>query len=97
MPNNRSIYSLAGKVAKRTGLDRKIVYDTYMAYWRYIKDYVSKFNLWDGLDEEEFNKLQVNVNIPHIGKLYVTYPRYLNCRRRWKLIKEHRDAKDKES
>lgn len=96
MPSNRIISSLAGKVAKKTNLDRKVVYDTYMAYWLYIKGYVSQFNLWDNLTEEEFNKLQLNVNIPHIGKFYVTYPRYLNCKKRLKLIKEHKDVENKE-
>lgn len=97
MPNNRSILSLAGQVAERNSLDPKVVYDTYMAYWAYIKKYIGQLQLNRELTEEEFNQLQVSVNIPHIGKFYSTYPRYLNCRKRQKLIQENKDAENKES
>ena len=96
MPSNRNISTLAGKVAKANNLDPKVVYDTYMAYWLFIKRYIGGVELDQELTEDEFNKLQANVNIPHIGKFYSTYPRYLNCRKRLKRIKQNRDAEDKE-
>lgn len=96
MPSNRVISSLAGKIAKEHKLDPKVVYDTYMAYWLFIKRYIGGVELDADLTESEFNKLQLNVNIPHVGKFYSTYPRYLNCKKRLKSIKEYKDAENQE-
>lgn len=97
MPSNRIISSLAGKIAKEHNLDSEVVYDTYMSYWLFIKRYIGGLKLDENLTEDEFNNIQVNVNIPHIGKFYSTYPRYLNCKKRRELIKEHKNAENKES
>lgn len=63
-------------VAESTGLSRHIVDRTYRAYWKTVRDYMSSLPLKDDLTDEEFSALRPNVNIPSIGKLYVTLDRY---------------------
>lgn len=76
------------KVSNNNGIDKKVVEKAYKAYWRAVKKHISSLPLKEDLTEEEFSKLRPNVNIPSIGKLYVTYERYLNTKKQDKIIKE---------
>lgn len=79
--------------AQSTGLDRRIVDRTYRAYWRVIREYIESLPLKDELTDEEFQKLRPNVNIPSIGKLYVTQDRYRRMKRVFnEYIKKREDA-----
>jgi hypothetical protein len=46
------------------------------------------------LSDEEFMKLQPNVNIPSIGKLYITLDRYKRMKKSYKIIEEIKAKKD---
>lgn len=72
---------IISQVAVETGVDRRTVDRTYRAYWGAIRDYVSSLPLKDDLTDEEFARLRPNVNIPSIGKLYVTLERYRRMKR----------------
>lgn len=67
---------IVAKVSEELGIPKGIVNRTYRAYWKAVMDHISALPLKDGLTDEEFLKLQPNVNIPSIGKLYVTLDRY---------------------
>lgn len=67
---------ITSRVAEATGLSRHIVDRTYRAYWKAVREHISSLPLKENLTDEEFLKLQPNVNIPSIGKLYVTPERY---------------------
>lgn len=67
---------IIAKVAESTGLPKVLVERTYRAYWRSIREYIVSLPLKDDLSDEEFNKLKTSVNIPSIGKLYVSAERY---------------------
>ena len=67
---------IVSKVAESTGLSRTLVNKTYKAYWKAVREHITSLNLKDGLTEEEFEKIRPNVNIPSIGKLYVSLERY---------------------
>lgn len=73
------------KVAESTGLTKHLVDRTYRAYWKTVRSYITSLPLKDDLTDEEFMKLRPNVNIPSIGKLYVTLDRY---KRMMKIYKE---------
>lgn len=73
------------KVAESTGLTKHLVDRTYRAYWKTVRSYITSLPLKDDLTDEEFLKLRPNVNIPSIGKLYVTFDRY---KRMMKIYKE---------
>lgn len=63
-------------VSTQTGLPERLVDRTYRAYWRVIRSHIVSLPLKEDLTEEEFLKLQPNINIPSIGKLHVTLDRY---------------------
>lgn len=64
------------KVADSLGLSKDFVSKVYKNYWRAIRDHIKSLPLKENLTDEEFKSLQPNVNIPSIGKLYVTLDRY---------------------
>ena len=63
-------------VADSTGLNERLVEKTYRAFWRAVKEHIQALPLKEDLTDEEFMTLKPNVNIPSIGKLYVTPERY---------------------
>lgn len=73
-------------VANKLELPREVVKEAYESYWKYIRCTISELPLKDDLSEEEFNKLRVNFNIPSLGKLSCTYPRYKAIKDRYKYI-----------
>ena len=52
--------------------------------------------LKENLSEEEFAKLQPNVNIPSIGKLYVTQEKYRWLKDKFEKIKQYREDNNAE-
>ena len=59
---------------------------TYRAYWKAVKEHIEALPLKEDLTDEEFEKLQPNVNIPSIGKLYVTLKRYRGVKKHHEII-----------
>lgn len=63
-------------ISVKLNLPKGLVDKTYRAYWRAVREHIGSLPLKEELTDEEFLKLQPNVNIPSIGKLYVTLERY---------------------
>ena len=78
--------SIIRKAAMDAGLTITETRRIYAAYWRVIREHVEKLPLKEDLTDDEFAALQPNVNIPSLGKLYVTPDRY---RRVKNIYKEH--------
>lgn len=86
---------IISEVAKDLNLSKKIVDRAYRSYWRAVREHISSLPLKEDLTNEEFAKLQPNVNIPSIGKLYITVDKYRWIKDRFEQIKQYReDAKD---
>lgn len=81
------------EVSKELDIPEDIVTKIYKGYWKMIKDYIESLPLKDNLSEEEFMGLRPNINIPSLGKFYVTYDMYKNIKERYK---EYEDNKSKE-
>jgi hypothetical protein len=84
-------------VSDKIGLSKDMVDKVYKSYWRSVKEYISSLPLKEDLSDEEFLSLQPNVNIPSIGKLYVTLDRYKRLKQKMKILeslteKENKDA-----
>ena len=60
------------KVSDSTGLSKALVNRIYKTYWRTVREYIESLPLKQNLTEEELQELRPNVNIPSIGKFYVT-------------------------
>lgn len=80
------------EVAKDLGLSKTLVDRTYKSYWKVIREHIKSLPLKENLTDEEFLKLQPNVNIPSIGKLYVTLDRYRNMKKKEKYRLEHLES-----
>lgn len=76
------------RVSDATGFSKTLINKTYKAYWKAVKEYISSLPLKEDLTDEEFNKLKPNVNIPSIGKLYVTLDRYHKMKKSQEVLKE---------
>lgn len=83
------------EVSKRLGLSKELVNKTYKAYWKSVKEHIASLPLKKDLSDEEFMKLQPNVNIPSLGKFCVTLDRYKAMTKAFKnkiKIKEKQDV-----
>lgn len=84
------------EVAEELGLPKNKVRNIYKAYWKAIRMHIASMPLKEDLSKEEFDKLQPNVNIQSIGKLFVNYERYKAIKDKYKNFKEKQDAAHKE-
>ena len=81
---------IIARVAETLKLDKKFVDRVYKGYWRTIREHIVSLPLKEDLTEEEFLKLQPNVNIPSIGKLYVTLARYKKMKKKNEIANERK-------
>lgn len=70
----------------------KVVDKVYKTYWKVIKQHIVQLPLKEDLTDEEFQQLQPNVNIPSLGKLYVTLDRYRAFKYMYNKYNKKRDA-----
>lgn len=77
---------IVSKVAASMGLNEKTVDRIYRAYWKAVKKHISTLPLKQDLSDNEFLQLQPNVNIPSIGKLYVTLDRYKKLKKKYQKL-----------
>lgn len=91
----RTLKEIINEVSNNTGLPKDIVDKTYKAYWKAIREHITSLPLKEDLTDEEFIKLKPNINIPSIGKLYVTLDRYKKMKKMFKLRTELKDATHK--
>lgn len=82
------------RVAGKLELPKALVDKTYRAYWKVIRQHIVALPLKENLSEEEFNKLQPNVNIPSIGKLHVTLDRYKRMKKMHDIKNNLKQKKD---
>ena len=79
------------KVSLDTNIPKEVVEEAYNSFWGFIRESIQALPLKEDLTEEEFSKLKCNFNIPSIGKLYLTYPRYKSMKERNKYLKAIQD------
>lgn len=80
---------IIAKVSETTGLSKRLVDKAYKAYWRGVRQHITALPLKEDLTDEEFLRLQPNINIPSIGKLYVTLDRYHGIKRNFERAREY--------
>jgi hypothetical protein len=85
---------IIAKVSDELDLPKKFVDKVYRSYWRAVREHISSLPLKEDLTDEEFMKLQPNVNIPSLGKLYVTLGKYRAMKEGFKLRNNLKEKKD---
>lgn len=82
------------KVSVDTGIPIEVVDKAYKAFWSYIRNSVQELPLKTELTEAEFLSLRTNFNIPSLGKLTCTYPRYIGVKEKFNHIKSLRNRNE---
>lgn len=82
------------EVARKNGLSAKYVNKVYRAYWTAIKEYITSLPLKDIETEEEFLKLRPNINIPSIGKLYISIENFRGQKDRQRFIEYYKKKEE---
>jgi hypothetical protein len=82
------------KVSGELNLPKGLVDKTYKAYWKVIREHITSLPLKEDLSQEEFSKLQPNVNIPSIGKLCVTPERYRRMKKMQAIRNQNKQEKN---
>lgn len=85
------------QIADKLSLPLEVVKYAYESYWEYIRIKITELPFKEELSEDEFKNLRTNFNIPSIGKLSCTYPRYKAIKDRYKHLKSLRNGDNKES
>lgn len=85
------------QVSNKTGIPKIIVEKAYKAYWRFIKDTIEQLPLKDDLNEQQFNALKTNFNVPSLGKLNCTYDRYVGVKKMFKKLMNDESTEVKEN
>lgn len=67
---------IISRVSIQLDLPKTLVDKTYKTYWKVIRNHITSLPLKENLSDAEFMSLQPNVNIPSIGKLFITLDRY---------------------
>jgi hypothetical protein len=60
---------MAKKVSIETGIPQYTILAAYTAYWDFIKETISKYDMMSIESEDDMCKIQDSFNIKHIGKL----------------------------
>lgn len=87
---------IVNTVASNLNLPSTFVNKVYRAYWRVVREHISSQPLKEDFSDEEFLILRPNVNIPSLGKFYVTVDRYRKMKRSYHRYLEQKALFDKE-
>lgn len=82
--------NIISKVSEELDLPGELVENAYKAYWNYIRATIEELPLKTELTQLEYGNLRTNINIPSLGKLYVTWNRLIGCKKRFEIIKKLR-------
>ena len=82
---------IVAQIAERLELPKGFVDKVYRGYWRAVREHIVSLPLKTDLTDEEFMGLQPNVNIPSLGKFYVTLDRFKAIKERIKIAIEQKN------
>lgn len=89
---------IVAKVSEELGIPKSRVDRIYRSYWKTIRNYIEALPLKDDLTDEEFLALKTSVNVPSIGKLYISLPRYRRIKEKYSTyLKKKSNAENKEN
>ena len=91
------LMEIVQQVAKQLNLPEEAVKESYFLMWKFIRTTINNLSLKQELTEQEFNALKHNFNLPSLGKLGVTYKKYLAIRRQVDYSNKLRQNENKEN
>lgn len=85
------------KVAEELNLPFEVVKAAYYSDWEFRRKVIEELPLKEDLSEEEFRELRVNFNLPSLGKIHLTFERYLAVKEKFRYLTEFREKKNEEN
>ena len=80
------------RLSRELNLPEKTIEGAYKAYWEFIRETIQELPLKEDINEENFNKLRTNFNLPILGKLYCNYDRYRKVKKKHEYLIRLGDA-----
>ena len=78
------------QVSEQLDIPFEVVNKAYGSFWEFIRKKIIVLPLSEDLTVEDFQKLRTNFNVPSLGKLSLTWDRYIGIKQRYKKIKNGR-------
>lgn len=75
-------------VAKKLNIPKSVATVAYRNYWMFIKETIGNLPDLSVISEQEFNQLQVNFNIPRLGKLTTNYSKICKANKFKEIVNE---------
>ena len=75
------------QVAEELGIPEETVTLAYKSKWRFIRNHIETLTLKEPIDAGQFKQMRTNFNLPSLGKLYLTFERFLNVKKRYEYLK----------
>jgi hypothetical protein len=82
------------ELSKKLNISIDDIEKIYKYYWEFIFTKIESLPLKEDLNEEAFNQLKTNFNIPYLGKLHCTYDKYRKVK---EINRSRENAKYKEN
>ena len=78
------------RIVKLVSIESKIPEATvevaYRLYWQFIKDSLEAIPIRDIQSQEEFDKYRTSINLPSLGKMFITFDKVQKQRRRYEYL-----------
>lgn len=87
---------IISQVSKETSLPRAFVNKVYRAYWKGLREHICSLPLKEDLTDEQFKGLQTTINLPSLGKLFVTLDNYKKLKYVYNKLKTQNNVTHKE-
>lgn len=68
----------------------------YRLYWKFIKESLEAIPVKDIQSQEEFNKYRTSINLPSLGKIFITFDKVQKQRRRYEYLVKLFNKKEEE-
>lgn len=88
---------ILAQVSRKLSVDKKLVEKIYDSYWAFFRDSISQ-QYYPSIPYEERKEYFVNINLPYIGKLFVSERKinnYFKQHYHYKYVKCKEDKTDR--
>lgn len=79
------IKKLIHSIGLKYNLQDEIINKILVSQFKFAREKISELSLREIENEDEFNKLKLNFNYLHIGKLYISLEKLLMINKKFKL------------
>lgn len=94
---NNDTQKIVDRIALELHIPKHVATVAYRNYWMFIKETIGNLPDLTSITEEEFDKLQVNFNIPSLGKFTTNYKKVSKANKFKEIVNERISNKSRET